>query len=170
VRTKTRLRWYGAETRVVHGRLEKKSRENSLGWKESLSLDDPLEISGMERRRFVAELARRADPAWRAHLAGLEPAQWVRYSREYYTSADRRVRLTLDRELHFFDQRRLGRLSDAERTPSARILVLELKCAPADLEAAREIVAGLPIPPGRCSKYVLAGAPASGPLPSQVEV
>lgn len=170
VREKLRVRWYGAGTGAVEGVLERKCRENSLGWKESLRLTDPLAIRGAQRRRFVQELGRRVDPLWRARLATLEPAQWVRYRREYFTSADRRVRLTLDRELFFSDQRRLARLSDTERTPSPRVLVLELKCAPEDLERAREILARLPIPLGRCSKFVLAAAPESGPIPSRFEI
>jgi len=169
-REKIRLRWYGPESGVVRGALERKCRENSLGWKESVQLEEPLTLAGRERRSFMDELARRVDAVWRARLAALEPAQWVRYSREYFTSADRRVRLTLDRELAFFDQRPLARLAETERTPSPRVLVLELKCAREDLDAAREIVARLPIPLGRCSKFVLAAAPLSGPLPSQLEV
>lgn len=169
-REKLRLRWYGAEGHALDGALERKCRENNLGWKESLPVAGVLAVAGQERRRFVDELARRADPRWRARLAALEPVQWVRYRREYFTSADRRVRLTLDRELRFSDQRRLARLSDAERTPAPRILVLELKCAPVDLDAARELAGRLPIPLGRCSKFVLAAAPEGGPLPSAFEV
>lgn len=169
-REKIRLRWYGDETSQVRATLERKRRENSLGWKETVGLEGPLAVAGQERTRLMDDLGSRVDPRWRALLAGLGPAQWVRYLREYYTSADGRVRLTLDRELTFFDQRHLARLSVAQRTPSPRVLVLELKCAPADLEAACDIVARLPIPPGRCSKFVLAAVPLSGPLPSRFEV
>lgn len=169
VREKVRLRWYGAAVHAVAGVLEHKCRENSLGWKETLPIAEPLEVAGAERRAFVAALARQADPRWRARLAGLEPAQWVRYRREYFTSADRRVRLTLDRELAFFDQRRLARLSDRERTRGPRLLVLELKCAPEDLARAQDIVGRLPLMLGRCSKFVQAGAPESGPLTTVFE-
>jgi hypothetical protein len=174
-REKIRLRWYGAETgRVgtvgVEGVLERKCRENALGWKESVRVPGALALAGRERHAFMDELAARVDASWRERLGGLGPAQWVRYRREYFTSADRRVRLTLDRELAFFDQRHLARLADVERTPAPRVLVLELKCAPEDLDLARAIVARLPIPPGRCSKFVLAAAPISGPLPSLLEI
>lgn len=168
-RQKIRLRWYGPSARGVAATLERKCRENSLGWKETLRIAGPFELEGIERHAFVRELERRADARFRARLTGLEPVQWVRYRREYFTSADRKVRLTLDRELEFFDQRRLARLAAVERTPGPRMLVLELKCAPADLDLARELVARLPIPLGRCSKFVQAGAPASGPMPSQFE-
>ena len=169
-REKVRLRWYGEDSGSVQAVLEQKRRENALGWKESTPVPGALALAGRERRAFVADLARRLDPSWRALLAGLEPAQWVRYRREYFTSADRRVRLTLDRELEFFDQRPLARLSDASPTPAPRVLVLELKCAPADLDLARDVVSRLRIPPGRCSKFALAAARASGPLPSEIEI
>jgi VTC domain-containing protein len=170
VREKIRVRWYGTGSAEVECVLEKKCRENTLGWKENVRVPGPLPLAGVARRAFVAELARRSDARWRARLAALEPAQWIRYRREYLESADRRVRLTLDRELFFADQRRLARLSDSERTPSARVLVLELKCAPGDLDRAQGIVENLAIPLGRCSKFVLAATPSSGPLPSQLEV
>jgi len=169
-REKIRLRWYGDESRTVAGVLERKGRVNSLGWKEVLPLPAKLALAGQERRRFVRELARLTDARWRAHLATLEPVQWVRYRREYLTSADLRVRLTLDRELFFSDQRPLARISDAERAPRPRLLVLELKCGPEDLDGARTILEDLPVPLGRCSKFALASAPESGAIPSAFEV
>lgn len=168
-RRKLRLRWYGAGTATVQAHLELKCRANSLGWKWQLDLPEPLELAGRERRALVAELERRADPVWRERLAGLEPAQWVRYRREYLTTADRRVRVTIDRDLELFDQRLLARVSDRRRTPSPRVLVLEVKCAPEDLAAARDLIGRLPFPAGRCSKFVLASAPDSGPLVSETE-
>lgn len=166
-REKLRFRWYGDSAALVRGTLERKRRENTLGWKETCALDEPLAIEGAERRRVIAELARRVNGEWRERLlAGLEPAQWVSYRREYYTSADRRVRLTLDTELCFSDQRLRRRLSSAARTPMPRYLVLELKCAAGDLDAAHDIASRLPIPLGRCSKYALAHDPAHGPLSS----
>ncbi|HEX6882632.1 MAG TPA: polyphosphate polymerase domain-containing protein [Planctomycetota bacterium] len=165
-REKLRLRWYGAEDERVAGILERKCRENSLGWKESVRLAAPVLVRGAERRRLVAELARQAGGLWAERLAGLEPAQWVRYRREYLTTADGRVRVTIDRELFCADQRLRARLSDTAPTPPLRLLVLELKCAPEHLAEARELAASLPVTLGRCSKFVLASERPGGPLPS----
>src|SRR5262245_54432894 len=107
-RQKLRLRWYGPGAERVQAVLERKCRENSLGWKETVRVAEPIALAGRERRGFMNELASHLEGSWRARLAGFEPVQWVRYWREYFTSADRRVRLTLDRELAFFDQRRLA--------------------------------------------------------------
>lgn len=169
-RRKLRLRWYGEDATRVRGTLEKKCRENSLGWKESVAVPGEFAVRGVERRAFMAALARALDPSWKDELGPLGPVQWVRYRREYLTTADRRVRLTIDRGLAFFDQRLRARLDDGAPSPSPRVLVLELKCGPEDLERARELTANLPIPLGRCSKFVLASEPGQGPLISQDEV
>jgi hypothetical protein len=167
-REKIRLRWYGDASERVAGTLERKVRENALGWKESVRLAEPLAVAGVERRAFVRALARAAGAAWSELLAALEPAQWVRYRREYLASADRRVRVTIDRELCFADQRLRARLGDRPASAAPRLVVLELKCAPADLAAAQDLVARLPVHLGRCSKFVLASAAAGGPLPSSL--
>jgi len=170
-RDKVRLRWYGEERENVRGTLEHKRRENTLGWKETLALAQPIQVAGAQRRRFMQELERRCDERWRRHvLHGLEPMQWISYRREYFTSADRRVRLTVDRELRCADQQPLFRLSDQLRTPAPRLLVLEVKCEPGDLELASDLVGRIRIPLGRCSKYVLACDPGHGPLPSFLAV
>jgi hypothetical protein len=169
-REKLRVRWYGVPSSEVRAILERKVRSNSLGWKDIATLPRPIALRGAARRAFVDAVANQLDAGWRVRLAGFEPAQWVRYEREYFTTFDQRVRLTLDRELAFFDQRALARLSDAEPTPSPRVLVLELKCAPEHLESARAILDRLPIPLGRCSKFVLASERSSGPIPSQYQV
>lgn len=166
-REKIRFRWYGEERELVRGVLERKRRENSLGWKETLALGEAVRVEGAPRRAFVEGLALLAQEPWRQRLRhGLEPAQWISYRREYLSSASGRVRITLDRELEFFDQRPLARLSSARRSAAPRLLVLELKCAPGDLEEASAIVGRLPVPLGRCSKFALACDPAYGPLPS----
>jgi hypothetical protein len=169
-RSKLRLRWYGASASSVRATLEHKRRENSLGWKESVALTGELDVAGTERHAFLTEVRRRVPAGWNLCLAGLEPAQWVRYQREYFTSADGRVRLTLDRELACFDQRRLARLSARERSATPRVVVLELKCAPEHHDVARAIVGRLPMPLGRCSKFVLAAEPSGGPHASQFTV
>ena len=166
-REKLRFRWYGAECGLVRGTLERKRRENTLGWKETLALSEPVCVAGAARAGFADELARRADEPWRHRLRhGLEPVQWISYRREYLASADRRVHITIDRELSFADQRPLARLSNAHPGPPARVLVVEVKCPPEALGEATEIVGRLPLVLGRCSKFVLANDPMQGPLPS----
>jgi len=175
-REKLRFRWYGEAADLVHGTLERKRRESSLGWKESLALGAPVRVRSAGRREFVLALARLAGSAvagepggavWRERLLhGFEPAQWIRYRREYLTSADGRLRVTLDRELRFHELWSRARLDDRWPSPTPRLLVLEVKCAPEDLDRAADLIGRLPVPVGRCSKFVLAHDADQGPLPS----
>jgi len=167
-REKLRFRWYGADTNGVVGKLELKVRENMLGWKRTASVDQAMEVEGATRVDFVHQLRANLPAAWKVRLAGLEPVQWVSYRREYLTTADRAVRLTIDRDLRTWDQRWSRRLSRRafEETPRSNVLVLELKCAPDRVAVAERIVHRLPWPVGRCSKFVLASDPTHGPIPS----
>lgn len=166
-RSKLRFRWYGDADRQVRGTLEVKHRVNSLGWKDLYPVSGELEVTGMERRTFVRALADGVEEEARRLLEhGLEPVQWVRYERDYLTTADGRVRVTLDRALRTWDQRFRRRIARSAPTPLPRLLVIEAKCAEADYTAARQLLSRLTIPVDRCSKFVLASAPAHGPAGS----
>ncbi|HED64681.1 MAG TPA: VTC domain-containing protein [Planctomycetes bacterium] len=169
-REKVRLRWYGHETRGVRATLERKVRENTLGWKELAPLGTPIDVGGVSRRAFLRKLRAALPDAVRIGLEpDLEPVQWIRYEREYLATAGRRVRITLDRDLEAFDQRGRARLIDRAPTVIPRILVVELKCAPEDLDEARAIANALPVPVDRSSKFVLASRPWLGAGASLVE-
>jgi hypothetical protein len=166
-REKVRVRWYGDEASGVAAVLERKVRENSLGWKETLRLAEPLDVEGVRRTDFVRRLRALATPEWRADLdRGLEPVQWITYLRDYMRTADGRVRVTLDRRLAAADQRLAFRLSRKRATPLPRVAVVEAKCAAADLDAAQELLSRLPLFVDRCSKFVLASDREHGPVSS----
>ena len=170
VREKIRFRWYGDDSRTVLGTLERKGREDTLGWKELQRVAGPTPLEDAPRREFMLALARGSSPAWAERLAVLEPVQWIEYMRDYLVTFDQRVRVTIDRGIRAYDQRRLMRLSRREPTFLPRIVVIEVKCAADDLHLAREIVGRLPVPLGRSSKFVMASEPSSGPVPSVLEV
>ena len=175
-REKVRFRWYGPSVTGVRGKVELKVRENTLGWKETLPVEGNLDIEGVSRTDFAKALMQVAlgnqqgaeKAAWVDRLAGLEPVQWVSYEREYLTSADRSLRLTIDRNIETWDQRGVFRLSRkaVQKSPGSRLFVLELKCAPNAVEKAESVIQRLPWPVDRCSKFVLASEPQSGPVPS----
>lgn len=163
-RVKLRFRWYGEESGRVRGNLERKFRENTLGWKEVHPIDADIQVDGAGRDAFVEALIEAAPEEARFQLReGLEPVQWIRYRRDYLTTADGLVRITLDTELVTADQRIRDTLSNSAPNPPSHVLVVEVKCAPEAYEEAREIVRLLPIPVDRCSKFVLASDPSHGP-------
>ena len=163
-RHKLRLRWYGPDTRQVHGTLERKNRENMLGTKDTLELAEPIDVEGTTRLDFARRLRQLATPEWRRLLEGdMEPALWVAYDRDYLTTADHVVRVTVDRSLRFADQRYRVRLSPDRPTPTPRLLVVEFKAPLSARERLEELVQEMPMRVDRCSKFVLGTSPLHGP-------
>lgn len=167
-RQKLRLRWYGDDVGAVHGQLEWKCRDNNLGDKEVLPLPVPITVTGATRRGFCRALHEAVTPRWQQRLRGREPAQWIRYHRDYLASADGSLRLTLDRDIAAFDLRFDFVLSDRRRTPLPRLLVIEIKAAAADREAIEAWLQHVGLPPGKCSKFVLASLPGEARIVSRL--
>ncbi|QDU84667.1 VTC domain protein [Planctomycetes bacterium Pla163] len=166
-REKLRFRWYGDGATGVRGTLERKVRENLLGWKDLARIDAEVDVEGTDRLTFMRHLIANVPADWAADLRqGLEPVQWISYTRDYFTTADGTVRITVDRELRTWDQRLRWRLSRAQSSFIDRILVIEAKCATQHYERARELLNHLPLFVDRCSKFVLASSAPDGPHPS----
>lgn len=92
-RNKFRLRWYGDTlTNINTPILEEKVKANLLGYKNLKQLPSftfsPIELRHQLNIEPIQSL-------------GLEPILLVRYLRTYLESYDRRVRITIDRDLHF---------------------------------------------------------------------
>ena len=102
-------------------------------------------------------------PLWQERLHARQPAQWIRYRRRYLTSADRRLRITVDTGLLAADQRALFVLSRRHTTLLPRVTVVEIKAAAEHGDEVERCVQRLDLPRSKCSKYVLACAPAEAP-------
>lgn len=167
-RQKLRFRWYGEGADDVRGQLEWKRRVNSFGDKQVFVLPDPVAVRGSTRRALWRAL-RAASPApWPQRLHGLEPAQWVRYHREYLVDPGG-VRVTVDRDLRAFDQRFAFRLSDRRRTPLPEILIVEIKAPLANQATIERWLQRVDLRPGKCSKFVLASRPDELPVAQRYE-
>ena len=166
-RRKIRLRWYGSEAGLVKVQLELKQRKNLFGSKEVYALPEPFQIQGVNRLAFVRRLCAVLPGEWRCRLdRGLEPAQWIRYRRQYFGGFDGAVRITVDRELQACDLRDPWRIAWQRPSVLERILVVECKAAMSRESELREVVRDLRLKVDRCSKFVLASAPAHGPVSS----
>ncbi|MEX1023758.1 MAG: VTC domain-containing protein [Planctomycetota bacterium] len=165
-REKWRVRWYGSAATGVGAQLEQKVRENALGWKAVVPVAGALDVTGERRERFTERVRAGLPKGSAAGLDGLVPAQWLSYRREYAISADRKLRVTLDRDIRAWDLRLAPTLTQRFPTPIAHILILEVKCTPDDYDCARRFANRLPLMIGRSSKFVLASAGSHGPVPS----
>jgi hypothetical protein len=154
-RAKLRLRWYGDSPLPGTGALEVKLKRNHFGWK----LRYPISAADWSPDFGWAELRSRI----RAQLPAdgrlwfdqnPQPVLLNRYWREYFVTADGRIRATIDTGQQAFDQR-YARLPNV-RSPAIMqdTLVLELKFARADRHRAVALLAAAPLRVGRHSKFM----------------
>jgi SPX domain protein involved in polyphosphate accumulation len=154
-RAKLRARWYGALFGTVpKAVLEQKCKRGQLGTKQSARLT-PFEFGNQTSARTVRHwLAASSLPANLHHeTQRAEPTLVNQYRRQYFRSADRRVRLTIDSALAFFRFRRHEN-SFLARIEVPALVVVELKYADAASEQATMIANHLPFRMTRMSKYV----------------
>ena len=115
IRSKIRIRWYVSSGQRSSPQLEIKHKHNMLGAKKIVTLDDidPLDFNSLTQT--VNEICG----------APLRIVFHSHYVRSYYTSFDKRFRLTLDREMFF---KPVGHLNTSAFLPREdRAVILELK-------------------------------------------
>lgn len=161
-RQKLRLRWYGDGWVDVRPLLELKWKRNLLGAKRQALLPCELDLAA-SWVDILGRVRANAGPDWCAFLqAADQPAALICYQREYYVTRDGAVRLTLDYDIHAYDQRLSVRPNLRRRLPVADSVVLELKAAAAHGERLEEIAGRFPLQRTRNSKYVQALLVAPG--------
>jgi VTC domain len=166
-REKVRFRWYGDETGCVRGALERKIRRNMLGWKETFQYSGDIRVGGASRLAFMRSLIQGASTAFGPVLSeGLEPAQWISYTRDYLTTADGSLRVTIDHNVRCADQRNRATLSMRYTTPTPNMTIIECKAAQDRYDALRNLLNTLPLVIDKCSKFVIASDPPSAPIVS----
>ena len=155
-RTKLRFRWYGDSETPDRGELELKCKRNFFGWK---------------LRSTVAEAPYRTGESWKQirkrmiEQSGSEGRLWLgahpfpvlinRYLREYFVSADERIRATIDLGMVIYDQRFKPAPNLTRRANTAPTIVIEFKFARDDRELAGDVIQGMPIRVSRHSKYMI---------------
>jgi hypothetical protein len=155
-RTKVRYRWYGHAALPAAGALELKRRLNRLGAKESAPVAEPF-LPGDCWAECHRRLLAAAPPALAAVLAAHPFAtSLIRYRREYFASADGRLRVTLDRDLCALDQRASVVPNLVRRSNLPDVAVLELKCEATQREQAARALHDAPLRITRFSKYAVA--------------
>ena len=161
-RKKVRFRWYGYRSDYANGQLELKTKTNMLGRKHRLPLGSSIPIEGTSRLSFIRQLREQSSPDWCALLdQGLEPAQWIRYEREYFSLFSNQARITIDRKVKASDLRIARNLSFETTTPLPDIIIIECKASYDNYDLAKSFIESLPLLADKCSKYVLASSPAN---------
>lgn len=155
-RVKTRVRWYGPlSERAEVATLERKAKSGLLRSKLASPLPG-FPLNGHDAFAVVRQLAEAAAISGLVHetLRQRQPSLVNQYRRRYFLSADRRFRLTVDSDLRFLEPRRPVACLDTAACAESTI-ILELKFAPEDADAAIEVAGAFPFRLSRYSKYVV---------------
>ncbi|OGY34127.1 MAG: hypothetical protein A3D99_02045 [Candidatus Andersenbacteria bacterium RIFCSPHIGHO2_12_FULL_45_11] len=156
-RSKVRIRWYG-ETfgAITHPVLEIKIKEGEVGRKRTFSLPSFDFQHRIDRGLLLNLLSQASIPSyWKGQLKDLFPVLLNSYIRTYWLSADRSVRLTVDKEWisYYALTSSLLQLSSPFRHEG---VVMEMKYALGDQDTAAIIGAKWPWRLTRNSKYIIA--------------
>ena len=155
-RTKLRLRWYGETFNPPRAALELKMRRNKLGWK--LSHDIILgnsKLTSLTWRELEEELRQQVPPDLGIHLLlSSFPVLVNRYNRDYFLSSDGLVRVTVDTNLKYYDQRNGNGINCSFENIAPEILVMEFKSAASDTDSLESAIESVTLQKTRNSKYV----------------
>jgi hypothetical protein len=166
-REKLRFRWYGEAANGVRGALERKVRHNLLGWKDVLPLEAEVDVEGADRRTLARAIFGHLPAAWAVERdRSLMPVQWIRYRRSYFTTADGRIRVTIDRDLRTFDLRHRRIVTAAFRSFVPCVTIVEAKAAEDAYDELKRFLSRFPLVIDKCSKFVIASSPGDGPRAS----
>jgi hypothetical protein len=153
-RRKARLRWYGEAEGAVTVAFEVKCKRGRIGWKLAQPIATPIDLSARWsslRETLRAELK----PDLRLYFDGAgEPVLMNRYLREYYSTFDGVLRVTLDYHQRYFDQRFSTRPNLRSPLPEPADAIIEFKAPPEAGDRLAEAVGIFPLRVTRGSKYV----------------
>jgi hypothetical protein len=155
-RRKLRLRWYGTENGEAKAAvLELKIKNGQLGDKRRWVLPEPLNLD--QPYAAILRLLRRDAPDfWQPWLQqNTQPTLINRYRRAYYATPDGEMRLTLDDNQAFFDQRLSGRPDVRRKLQAGDTAVIELKASPLHEQRLEQAMGYFPLLRSRNSKYIL---------------
>lgn len=155
-RAKLRLRWYGSQLSSITGsHLELKRKAGMAGWKREADVAVALDLAQTPWLDFLHTLRAALPDIARAWLDDYaHPVLINYYRRAYYVTPDGTVRLTLDTELHAYDQRYSAQPNLCHPAHCEEVLVVELKAEMEHAARLSALLAHLPVRSDRYSKYV----------------
>ena len=154
-KSKVRLRWYGASKNPVNSSLEIKCKRNQLNWKLIYKIQGEMGAEGWNWRRIYSEIRGQLPLDAKKWLEmSPQPVLINRYVRKYFLSRDKKVRVTLDRDLVVYDQSRKPFPNYSLKSNLPKVLVLEVKFPKELRDYVVHAFGDIPLRGSRFSKYV----------------
>lgn len=159
-RRKLRFRWYGPDLSRAQGHFELKCKRERAGWKMAAPVAGWIDF---EKTGWTQALNGLADglqgenrAAFLEMLKVSRPIILNSYQREYYVSADGRLRLTLDYDMRAYDQWLTAKPNIRFRLPQLDQMLIEFKCSVGDSGMLADVMSSFPLRSHQHSKYVSA--------------
>ena len=127
LRRKLRYRWYGVNPELATGQLEIKNKKDRVGWKVVQPIGNSFNLKQSNWTLIYQKMVSESRGIFYELLAVSRPLIINHYWREYYQSADQRIRVTLDYKMKAFDQWLSARPNLIFLTPLIDLVIIELK-------------------------------------------
>lgn len=153
-RSKVRYRWYGQTWTPGNGQIEIKVKQAQLGYKKQQSISLPLSLQEENWRVILSALKENSMGEFSVLFDSLSPVLINRYQREYYVSADGRVRITLDYGMEYFEQTHTLKPNTKYKQLARNNVVIEVKAEQIHHQSVADVIAEFPIYTEQHSKYL----------------
>ena len=150
-RKKIRLRWYGDKKKECDATLEIKNKKGVVSWKNLY-----------EKQIVVNPTANRWDNLFKydsdnLHLKNIFksylPASIVSYKRDYYESMNKKIRITIDKDLRTYQQMSRLKVDFSHYKDRSSLVIMEIKTSYEDEKILKHVLQDFPFSGKRFSKY-----------------
>lgn len=154
LRHKLRFRWYGEDLTRARGAMEVKNKSERVGWKITQLVDCEFDLASQSWDKVMNELRANTTGVIHEMLCVARPVVLTTYFRDYYSSGDGVVRLTIDTDLRAYDQLMSARPNLWFTQPLEQPVIVELKSDKENASYISDILSHFPIRSNRYSKYM----------------
>lgn len=154
-RRKVRYRWYGNSLTPGQGVLEIKHKRNFCVWKSLFKIPESPYKPKASWKSIQRHLYLQVPDAGKKWLdENPVPILINRYNRKYFLSQEGNVRVTVDSQLEFIDQRFKSAPKLVRKKNYPDIFVVEFKFNIDDRDLASQYIQTIPVRVSRNSKYI----------------
>jgi len=156
-RTKFRLRWYNEGTTFTKLTAEAKIKRNHVGWKEKADITLPIPLDKISFTQLSKSISEQISNKTLLSVfrENTSPTMLISYHRQYYCSNNKKIRITVDSKIQYYNQHFSQKLAHSIAPVTCDNVILEFKFLVCDKEEANRVIGSLPFRPWKNSKYVV---------------
>ena len=154
-RVKTRYRWYGKFEKQSYGNMEFKIKRNVFGYKKTYNVKDLIIDEKKDFRYINNKIFNELPQDIGIFFKQNDNPQIInQYEREYFKTKNQKFRVTIDKNIKIFDQRKSNTPNISRKTISQNYIVLEIKFDRKSRKDIEDLISNIPIRISKNSKYI----------------